>query len=113
MRRHELDAFSLVAGAVFVAVATGHLLDEAVGINFDGHWVLPVALVAIGVAGLASLARRDRAAVRAPAQARTEPATGTATDGEPVASSPEEAGPGAASSEPATEPDGDERSEDR
>ena len=73
MRRHELDLFSLVAGAVFLAVAAGHLLDEAVGINFDGHWVLPVALVAIGVAGLASLAGRDRTGRRTSVEAPAEP----------------------------------------
>ena len=81
MRRHELDLFSLVAGAVFVAVAAGHLLDEAVGINFDGHWVLPVALVAIGVAGLASLAGRDRAGRRTPVEAeRVETEEPTASE---------------------------------
>lgn len=72
MRRHEMDVFSLVAGLVFLAVAAGHLLDEAVGFDFDGRWVLPVAMVAIGVGGLASLAGKDRPARATAAQTKTE-----------------------------------------
>ncbi len=57
MRRHDLDVFSLVAGLVFVAVALGHVLDVSVGVDFDGRWVVPVVMVAIGVVGLAGLVR--------------------------------------------------------
>ena len=57
MRRHELDVFSLVTGLVFVAVAAGHLLDESSQMDFDGRWVVPLVLVAVGVAGLAGLVR--------------------------------------------------------
>ena len=57
MRRHELDVFSLVTGLVFVAVAAGHLLDESSQLDFDGRWVVPLVMVAIGVAGLAGLVR--------------------------------------------------------
>ncbi|HVC74345.1 MAG TPA: hypothetical protein VNC85_11290 [Mycobacteriales bacterium] len=57
MRRHELDVFSLVAGLVFVAVAIGHLLDEGAGLDFDGLWVAPVVLVALGAAGLGGVLR--------------------------------------------------------
>jgi len=57
VRRHDLDVFSLVAGLVFVVVAAGHLIDEANGPDFDGRWVVPVVMVAIGVVGLASLVR--------------------------------------------------------
>ena len=52
VRRHELDVFSLVTGLVFVAVAAGHLLDESSQLDFDGRWVVPLVMVAIGVAGL-------------------------------------------------------------
>ena len=57
MRRHELDVFSLVTGLVFVAVAAGHLLDESSQLDFDGRWVVPLVMVAIGVARLAGLVR--------------------------------------------------------
>lgn len=57
MRRHDLDVFSLVTGLVFVAVAIGHLLDETSDVSFDGRWVVPLVMVAIGVASLAGLAR--------------------------------------------------------
>jgi hypothetical protein len=57
VRRHELDVFSLVTGLVFVAVAAGHLLDESSQLDFDGRWVVPLVMVAIGVAGLAGLVR--------------------------------------------------------
>jgi hypothetical protein len=57
VRRHELDVFSLVTGLVFVAVAAGHLLDESSQMDFDGRWVVPLVMVAIGVAGLAGLVR--------------------------------------------------------
>ncbi len=58
MRRHELDVFSLVAGLVFVAVAIGHLLDDGgAGLDFDGRWIAPVVLVALGAAGLGGVLR--------------------------------------------------------
>ncbi len=62
MRRHELDLFSLVAGLVFAAVALGHLLDVATDLDFNGRWIAPIVLVALGVAGLAGVLRnRDDA----------------------------------------------------
>lgn len=93
MRRHELDVFSLVAGLVFLAVAAGHLADEAGGFDFDGRWVVPVAMVAIGIAGLASLAGKDRARSTPveveQAEQTPEPTTPTQ---EPAGQTPEPAG---------------------
>lgn len=77
MRRHELDVFSLVTGLVFVAVAAGHLLDESSQLDFDGRWVLPLVMVAIGVAGLAGLVRGREAR---PAEATVEASTGQPGD---------------------------------
>ena len=53
MRKHPFDLTSLLAGLVFLAVATVYLLGQATGNAIDGTWVLPVALVALGLAGLA------------------------------------------------------------
>ena len=78
MRRHELDVFSLVTGLVFVAVAAGHLLDESSQMDFDGRWVVPLVLVAVGVAGLAGLVRGREPR---PAGATADAATDRATDG--------------------------------
>ena len=77
MRRHELDVFSLVTGLVFVAVAAGHLLDESSQMDFDGRWVVPLVLVAVGVAGLAGLVRGREPR---PAGATADAATDRATD---------------------------------
>ncbi|MCW2778471.1 MAG: hypothetical protein JWN17_2196 [Frankiales bacterium] len=63
MSRHERDAVSLMGGLVLVLVAAGVLLDSLPGLQVDAGWVLPVALVVVGVAGLlASLRRGDRSA---------------------------------------------------
>jgi hypothetical protein len=82
VRRHDLDVFSLVTGLVFVAVAAGHLLDESSQMDFDGRWVVPLVLVAVGVAGLAGLVRgREPRPAGATGDAATAPATAPATDG--------------------------------
>ena len=52
MRRHDLDLTSLLAGAVFVAIAAVYLLGAATGTTIDGTWELPLALIALGLAGL-------------------------------------------------------------
>lgn len=82
MRRHELDLFSLVAGLVFAAVALGHLLDVATDLDFNGRWIAPIVLVALGVAGLAGVLRnRDDAQPVPPGTgARTEDTTEVAED---------------------------------
>jgi len=67
VRRHDLDLFSLVAGLVFLAVAVGHLLDVASGLDVDGHYVAPVALVTIGIASLAAVLRSGGRAAEADA----------------------------------------------
>ena len=57
LQRHDLDLFSLVAGAVFLLLAVGHLLDVTTGVDLDGRWAAPVVLVGLGVAGLAGVMR--------------------------------------------------------
>ena len=73
MRRHEIDLFSLVTGIAFVGVATLYLLDSAGVLSVDGRLVIPLMLIALGVAGLAGAlyrvardGRRRRAVPPAP-----------------------------------------------
>jgi hypothetical protein len=54
---------ALVAGLVFLAVAAAYLAGAATDVRLDPRWVVPVVLVALGVAGLlGSLARMGREA---------------------------------------------------
>lgn len=53
MKRHQLDLFSLIAGLAFVAIAVLYLLDAAGQLSVNGRLVIPLLLVALGVAGLA------------------------------------------------------------
>ena len=58
MKRHDLDLVSLIAGTVFLLVAVSALLEAASDVSVDLTWLVPVALVAIGVAGIAGALRR-------------------------------------------------------
>jgi putative Mn2+ efflux pump MntP len=58
MTRHRLDVLSLTAGAVFVGLAITFLAAGDAVVN-AAHWVWPVLLVSLGVAGLISALRRD------------------------------------------------------
>lgn len=60
MRRHDLDLVSLITGAVFLLVAVTHLLVAAENRNVDLDWLVPVVLVALGLAGLAGALRGGR-----------------------------------------------------
>ena len=57
MSRHERDAVSLMGGVLLVLVAGLFLLADLTTVDLDGRWVLPVVLVAVGAAGLASTLR--------------------------------------------------------
>ncbi len=67
MRRHDLDLLSLIVGAVFVVVATTHLLAAASDSDTNLGWLFPVVLVGLGAAGIAGALRpvRREAAVAA------------------------------------------------
>lgn len=61
MRRHDLDWVSLAAGLVFLAIAAAYLLQVSLDLTIAAGWVLPITLIGLGVAGLAtSLARTGR-----------------------------------------------------
>ena len=57
MKRHPFDVLSFTAGAVFVGLGIAFLAagDDVVD---NAHWIWPVVLVALGVAGLVSALRR-------------------------------------------------------
>ncbi|MGI9022616.1 MAG: hypothetical protein ACR2HV_05195 [Acidimicrobiales bacterium] len=58
MPRHDLDAFSLVAGIAFAGLALVALLDE--GLGLPARWALPIMLILVGGAGLAVTGARHR-----------------------------------------------------
>ncbi len=53
MRKHPIDLLSLVAGVLFIALATGYIVGNYTDVEVNPRLVLPVTLVALGVAGLA------------------------------------------------------------
>ena len=86
MKRHSFDLTSFVFGVVLAAAAAGFLLAEQLSWDVDGRWVLPIALILLGVAGVAgalSGIRPSRDA--APADAANEPddVAFADSDGEP------------------------------
>jgi hypothetical protein len=61
VRRHDLDWVSLAGGLVFLAIAAAYLLQVSLDVSIAAGWVLPIALIGLGVAGLAvSLTRTGR-----------------------------------------------------
>jgi hypothetical protein len=60
MKRHELDLTSLIAGLLFVAIAVAYVVGEYTDVSVDGKWVLPAALVGLGIAGLVGGVARTR-----------------------------------------------------
>jgi hypothetical protein len=58
VRRHELDLTSLIAGLVFVGVAVAYLVGTYTDTRIGAGWLLPIALIGLGLAGLAGAVRR-------------------------------------------------------
>ena len=92
MKRHETDVFSLIAGLAFTAIAVVYLIASVNDQSVNGRIVIPVALIALGTAGLAGavvgMARRNR---RSAAPDEVPAKSGAVPDAAP-------AGPGAAGS---------------
>ena len=64
MRQHETDYFSLAAGLLFTVLGVLLAISAGTGWQLDGRWILPVALIALGVGGIATAlaaGRRQRA----------------------------------------------------
>jgi hypothetical protein len=82
MKRHPFDLTSLLFGVVFGAAAAVYLLADPLAWDIDERWVLPVALILLGIAGIAgalSNLRSNRAA--ADPTPDEEPETATAISG--------------------------------
>lgn len=60
MNRHELDAVSLTAGALFATVAVVTLLGQADLVDVQAKWLWPLVLIGLGLAGLIAALRPDR-----------------------------------------------------
>jgi hypothetical protein len=73
VKRHQLDLFSLIAGLTFVAIAVLYLMDASGQLSVNGRLVIPLLLVALGVAGLASAVHRIARGQRAAAAPEPEP----------------------------------------
>lgn len=56
MPKHDLDPIALVAGVVSTGIALVALIGRATGVS--ARWVVPVLLIALGVAGLVATGRR-------------------------------------------------------
>ncbi len=68
MQRHSSDVVSLVAGLIFLGIAGRWALGGIDLVPGDGGWLIPLVLIAAGVAGLLSTRqRRDAAQDAAPA----------------------------------------------
>jgi hypothetical protein len=77
MTRHPLDAVSLVAGLVFTAVAAAYLIAAHTAMDIDARWVLPLALIGLGLGGvvgsLTTASRQRREMAVDPARDDAEP----------------------------------------
>lgn len=60
MRRHDLDAVSLVSGLVFAAVGIAFLTGRVDVMRLDPTWLAPVAAIVLGLVLIARLVRRGR-----------------------------------------------------
>ena len=59
MSLHERDAVSLMGGLLLVLLALGVLVDSLTDVRLEAGWAAPVALVAVGLAGLWASLRRS------------------------------------------------------
>jgi hypothetical protein len=64
VRKHRLDLFSLIAGALFTVLAVLYLVAAVNDQSVNGRIVIPVTFIVLGVGGLAgavaAVARRGR-----------------------------------------------------
>ena len=72
MKRHPLDWVSLIAGAVFLIIAVGNVVEAATDTSIELGWLIPASLIALGAAGLAGVLRGGRERGAAPRTGRPE-----------------------------------------
>jgi hypothetical protein len=53
MKRHPFDLTSLLFGLIFGGAAGAYLAAGQLDWEVDGRWVLPTALIALGIASIA------------------------------------------------------------
>ncbi|MFL6289103.1 MAG: hypothetical protein ACJ73L_11970 [Actinomycetes bacterium] len=53
MKRHAFDMTSFLFGIVLGTAAVGFMLAEQLSWDVDGRWVLPTALILLGIVGIA------------------------------------------------------------
>ena len=58
MPEHDLDPVALVAGITFAGIGLAALLTQGAGA--PARWVIPLLLIAVGVAGLLATRARER-----------------------------------------------------
>lgn len=59
-RTHPRDTTSLILGLLLLAAGALFLVADTTDVDLDARWAAPVALVVIGLAGLASALRPRR-----------------------------------------------------
>lgn len=64
MRKHPLDLFSLISGLLFTGFAIAYIVGAYTDIRLDARLALPLALVGLGLAGLAGAMVAQRRADR-------------------------------------------------
>jgi hypothetical protein len=79
VQRHELDPVALVVGAIFTIFGLAYAIGRWNWFDFGGAWVLALALIALGLAGVVTASgRRSQTRPTGPS------ANGSATDPGPV-----------------------------
>jgi len=54
VRKHSFDLVSFIAGLIFVGMAVAYIIGAYTDIRLDPRLALPIALVGLGLAGLAA-----------------------------------------------------------
>jgi hypothetical protein len=64
VRKHPIDPFSLISGLLFTGFALAYIVGAYTDLRLDARLALPLALVGLGLAGLAGAMVAQRRADR-------------------------------------------------